>query len=262
MRTAMGARTYRVLGATLIACMLLNTADAAVSDSSSLGIDQGSVTGIDQGSVLGIDQGSVTGIDQGSVLGIDQGSLTGIDQGSVLGIDQGSVTGIDQGSVLGIDQGSVTGIDQGSVLGIDQGSTKRTVGIGLVLAGSVTSIDRINGVFESMGQIVLASQSMLSSMRIGDYVSVNGSVISSGWLYADEVSVFAESYVPGASTVFITGIPSAIDLSTGRVQIGGLTIDYTPALSSGDLGIGLEMSFSGIQPVRSGLRISVAVSVR
>ena len=103
---------------------------------------------------------------------------------------------------------------------------------------------------------------MLSKLRIGDYVSVNGSVISSGWLYADEVSVFAESYVPGASTVFITGIPSAIDLSTGRVQIGGLTIDYTPALSSGDLGIGLEMSFRGIQPVRSGLLISDAVSVR
>ena len=130
------------------------------------------------------------------------------------------------------------------------------------MAGPVTSIDRINGIFESMGQIVLASQSMLGSIQVGDYVSVNGSVISSGWLYADDVSVFAESYVPGASAVFVTGIPSAIDLSTGRAQIGGLTIDYTPALSSGDLGFGLEMSFSGIQPVRRGLLISDAVSVR
>jgi hypothetical protein len=133
---------------------------------------------------------------------------------------------------------------------------------GLVLAGPVSSIDRINGVFESMGQIILASQSMLNSMRIGDYVSVDGSVVSGGWLYADNVSVFAESYVPGASPVFVTGIPSAMDPLTGRAQIGGLTIDYTPALSSGDLGIGLEMSFSGIQPVRRGLLISDAVSVR
>jgi hypothetical protein len=238
MRTAIGARAYYVLGATLIACMLLQTADAAQSDSTSFGIDQGALTGIDQGAVLGIDQGALTGIDQGAVLGIDQGALTGIDQGAVLGIDQGALTGI------------------------DQGATQRTMITGLVLAGPVSSIDRINGVFESMGQIVLASQSMLSSMRIGDYVSVNGSVISGGWLYADNVSVFSESYVPGASPVFVTGIPSAMDLSTGRAQIGGLTIDYTPALSSGDLGIGLEMSFSGIQPVSRGLLISDAVSVR
>ena len=230
MRIAIGARAYRVLGATLIASVLLHTADAAESDS--------------------------------SALGIDQGSLTGIDQGSVLGIDQGSLTGIDQGSALGIDQGSLTGIDQGSVLGIDQGSTQRTVVTGLILRGPVTSIDRINSVFESMGQFILASQSMLNSMRIGDYVSVNGTVISSGWLYADDVSVLGESYVPGASAVCVTGIPSAIDLSTGRVQIGGQTIDYTQALSSGELGVGFEMSLCGIQPVTRGLLISDAVSVR
>ncbi len=170
--------------------------------------------------------------------------------------------GIDQADVLGIDQADVLGIDQADVLGIDQADSSIAVSVTRVLIGSVIAIDRINSVFESMGQFILASQSMLNSMRIGDYVSVNGTVISSGWLYADDVSVLGESYVPGASAVFVTGIPSAIDLSTGRVQIGGLTIDYTPALSSGDLGVGFEMSFSGIQPVTRGLLISDAVSVR
>ena len=182
-----------------------------------------------------------------------QTGVEGITQTGVLGVTQTGVLGVTQTGVLGVTQTGVQGVTQTGVEGVTQTG---------LLRGPVTSIDRINSVFESMGQFILASQSMLNSMRIGDYVSVNGTVISSGWLYADDVSVLGESYVPGASAVFVTGIPSAIDLSTGRVQIGGLTIDYTPALSSGDLGVGFEMSFSGIQPVTRGLLISDAVSVR
>jgi len=184
---------------------------------------------------------------------INDASTSGVTQTGVLGVTQTGVLGVTQTGVLGVTQTGVQGVTQTGVEGVTQTG---------LLRGPVTSIDRINSVFESMGQFILASQSMLNSMRIGDYVSVNGTVISSGWLYADDVSVLGESYVPGASPVFVTGIPSAIDPSTGRVRIGGLTIDCTPALCSGDLGIGFEMSFSGIQPVTRGLLISDAVSVR
>ena len=141
----------------------------------------------------------------------------------------------------------------GDVAGINGGDV-------LVLAGPVDSIDPINGVFTAVGQTVMASQTMLSSMSVGDFVSVNGSVVSSGWLYADSIAMSSDSYVPGATEVFVTGIPSNIDPVLGQAQLGELTIDYTAAMSGGAIPTGLSLSFSGIQPVSRGLLVSDAVS--
>jgi hypothetical protein len=128
-----------------------------------------------------------------------------------------------------------------------------------VLAGPVDSIDPINGVFMAMGQTVMASQGMLSSMSVGDFVSVNGSVVSSGWLYADSVSVASDMYVPGATAVFVSGIPSAIDPVLGQAKLGELTIDYTAALSGGAIPAGMSLTFRGIQPANRGLLVSDSV---
>jgi hypothetical protein len=196
----------------------------------------------------------------GSVDGISQGSITGISQGSVDGISQGSITGISQGSVDGISQGSVDGISQGSVDGISQGSVDAFSQFTQVLAAPVSSIDRVNGVFVAMGQTVMASNEMLSSLQLGDFVSVNGSVVSSGWLYADSISISSEMYVAGATEVFVTGIPSSFNLAIGQAQLGDLTIDYTGALSAGAIPSGLSLSFRGVQPVNRGLFVSDAVS--
>ncbi|MGB5333827.1 MAG: hypothetical protein WBN05_14925, partial [Woeseiaceae bacterium] len=187
------------------------------------------------------------GISGGSVTGISAGGVTGISGGSVTGISAGSVTGISGGSVTGISGGSVTGISAGSVSGISAGG---------VLSGPVDSIDRINGVFESMGQIVMASQSMLAGMSVGDYVSVEGSVVSAGWLYADQVAVSAERYVPGATEVFVTGLLSSVDLARGTAQMGRLTIDYTPSLGRGHAPSGAMWSFSGTIPAARGVMLS------
>ena len=181
----------------------------------------------------------------GSVLGIDAGGVQGIDAGGLLGIDAGGVQGIDAGGLLGIDAGGVQGIDAGGIL-----------------AGPVDSIDRINGVFESMGQIVMASQGMLAGMSVGDYVSVEGSVVSPGWLYADDVSVSAERYVPGATEVFVTGLVSSVDLARGTAQMGRLTIDYTPSLGRGHAPSGAMWSFSGTIPAARGVMLSDKTSSR
>ncbi|MGB5470170.1 MAG: hypothetical protein WBM64_07125, partial [Woeseiaceae bacterium] len=194
-----------------------------------------------------IDAGGVQGIDAGGLLGIDAGGVQGIDAGGLLGIDAGGVQGIDAGGLLGIDAGGVQGIDAGGLLGIDAGG---------VLSGPVDSIDRINGVFESMGQIVMASQSMLAGMSVGDYVSVEGSVVSAGWLYADQVAVSAERYVPGATEVFVTGLLSSVDLARGTAQMGRLTIDYTPSLGRGHAPSGAMWSFSGTIPAARGVMLS------
>ncbi|MDH3615820.1 MAG: hypothetical protein OEQ90_05035, partial [Gammaproteobacteria bacterium] len=169
------------------------------------------------------------------------------DGGAALGIDGGAVAGIDGGAALGIDGGAVAGIDGGAALGIDGGA---------VLSGPVDSVDLVNGVFESMGQVVMASQGMLAGMRVGDFVSVAGSVVSPGWLYADDVSVSADLYVPGATEVFVTGMLSSVDLAHGTAQIGSLTIDYTSSLGSADAPSGAMWSFAGTRPVAQGVMLS------
>jgi len=125
---------------------------------------------------------------------------------SFAGITGGDAAGITGGDALGITGGDAAGITGGDVLGITGGDAAGiTGGDSTILAGPVDSIDRINGVFGSMGQIVMASQAMLSGMQVGDYVTVGGTAISSGWYFADTVSVSDLSYVPGSTEVFISG---------------------------------------------------------
>ena len=173
--------------------------------------------------------------------------LNGISGGDVAGISGGDVLGISGGDVLGISGGDVLGISGGDVLGISGGD---------VLAGPVDSIDRKNGVFESMGQVVMASQSMLAGMNEGDYVSVAGSIAAPGWLYADDVFVSDELYVPGATEVFVSGMLTSVNSRNGTARIGRLTIDYTPSLGSVQAPSLALWSFRGIMPLEHGLMIS------
>ena len=237
MSDARSARMRCILGATLIASALPHSV----------------IAGISGGAVAGISGGDVAGISGGDVAGISGCDVAGISGGDVLGISGGDVAGISGGDVLGISGGDVAGISGGDVAGISGGDV-------LVLAGPVDSIDPINGVFTAVGQTVMASQGMLSSMSVGDFVSVNGSVVSSGWLYADSIDLSSKAYVPGATEVFVTGIPSNINPVLGQAQLGELTIDYTAAMSGGAIPSGLSLSFSGIQPVSRGLFVSDAVS--
>jgi hypothetical protein len=107
-----------------------------------------------------------------------------------------------------------------------------------------------------MGQFVMASQDALAGMRVGDFVSVQGSVAGPGWLYADSVSVSDSMYVPGATGVFVTGMLSSVDRAAGMAQMGGLTIDYTSSLGSGAAPSNVMWSFSGTRPVSGGVMIS------
>ena len=164
-----------------------------------------------------------------------------------------STNGIDAGSTAGIDAGSILGIDAGSTAGIDAG--------GVILAGPVDSIDRINGVFESMGQVVMASYSMMSGMQVGDLVAVQGTVIPSGWYFADNVSVSNQLYVPGSTEVIISGMLSSINRMDGTAQMGRLTIDFTWSLGSsdapsGDMPSGDMWTFRGTRPLMGGTMLS------
>ena len=96
----------------------------------------------------------------------------------------------------------------------------------------------------------------MPSSCVGDLVSVEGSIVGPGLLYADSVTVSSEQYVAGATEVFVTGILSSIDASTGIATLGALRVDYTSSLTSGRSPSGVVWSFRGTQPGIRGVMIS------
>ena len=248
-----GINTGDVLGINTGDTLGINTGDAlGINTGDTLGINTGDVLGINTGDTLGINTGDVLGINTGDALGINTGDVLGINTGDTLGINTGDVLGINTGDALGINTGDTYGINTGDVLGINTGDS-------LVLTGPVDSIDSVNGVFTSMGQTVMASHRVLRDLAVGDLVSVRGSVVGAGWLYADGVDVSDDLYIPGSTPVLLAGLPTQFDRAVGTLRMGNLTIDYTPALAHGDVPTkGLHV-FEGIQPVKDGVMISNAV---
>ena len=231
MRITRSAGARVVLGATLI-----------VTATSALAAGGGHhVQGIDSNGLLGIDSNGVQGIDSNGALGIDSNGIQGIDSNGISGIDSNGIAGIDSNGISGIDSNGTSGIDSNG---------------GAVLAGPVEAIDIGNRVFHSLGQIVMASDEMLSDIRVGDFVTVEGSVVSDGWLYADAVVISEINYVPGATEVFVAGMLSSIDVASGTARLGNLTIDYTPSLATGNAPSSAMWSFRGTRPAENGLMIS------
>ena len=223
MSIARSAKVRRALGATLIAVAMPFVAQASNSS------------------------GAAHGISGGDALGISGGDSLGISGGDALGISGGDAQGISGGDALGISGGDALGISGGDALGIDAQN---------ILAGPVEAIDIGNRVFHSLGQIVMASDEMLSDIRVGDFVTVEGSVVSDGWLYADAVVISEINYVPGATEVFVAGMLSSIDVASGTARLGNLTIDYTPSLATGNAPSSAMWSFRGTRPAENGLMIS------
>jgi hypothetical protein len=280
MRNARSAKVLMALGATLIAAA---SPAVAASFSQSNGIDSGDVYGIDSGDSLRIDSGDAQGIDSGDAQGIDSGDAQGIDSGDAQGIDSGDAQGIDSGDAQGIDSGDAQGIDSGDAQGIDSGDAQgidsgdaqgidsgdaqgidsgdaQGIDSGDVLAGPVSAIDRANRVFHSLGQVVMASDEMLNGLRVGDFVTVEGSIVSEGWLYADALAVAGIDYVAGATEVFVAGMLSEVDEASGQAQLGGLTIDYTSSLAVGSAPSNATWSFRGTLPALDGPMVSGVTS--
>ncbi len=230
-----------------------------IDGSSGLGIDGSSGLGIDGSSALGIDGSSILGIDGSSGLGIDGSSALGIDGSSGLGIDGSSGLGIDGSSGLGIDGSSALGIDGSSSLGID-GSSALGIDGSSLLGGPVTSISMSEGTFSAMGQDVSAPGVLLSKLRVGDFVTVDGRISGAGTIDATAVTQTGERYAAGASTVFVVGIPTSVDSKLGVATIGDLQVDYTQSIGDSEFkGIGAAIAVIGTQPALGGKMIGSKV---
>jgi len=136
----------------------------------------------------------------------------------------------------------------GAVSGIDGGA--------LLVAGPISAINTANGFFSSMGQDIYGPPETLMSLRVGDFLMVGGRISGAGMIEADAVVQTGARYVPGATEVFVTGIPSYVDASFGMAMIGGLEVDYTPSMGRSDFqGIGAAVTVIGTQPALGGKMI-------
>ena len=106
----------------------------------------------------------------------------------------------------------------------------------------------------------MASDEMLNNLRVGDFVTVAGSIVSEGWLYADALAVTGIDYVAGATEVFVAGMLTEVNEASGQAQLGELTIDYTPSLAVASAPSNATWSFRGTLPAMDGPMVSGVTS--
>jgi len=83
--------------------------------------------------------------------------------------------------------------------------------------------------------LVLDSEGNLESVSIGDYIAINGDLVSPGASYASTVVILDESYVPGSSPEYLRVIISSVDHATGVASSGNTIIDFNGALHNASL---------------------------
>src|SRR5207237_10848419 len=110
-----------------------------------------------------------------------------------------------------------------------------------------------------LGQRVYTTS--VSGVTVGNEVAVFGTVGGDGSIRASSIQSRG-LYVPGASSIFLSGAVQKAEPSLGRVVVNGVTIDLTPVMSQGTLSpaVGTELTTSGTQPASLGLVLVTSIS--
>ena len=142
----------------------------------------------------------------------------------------------------------------------------------LDVLGLVGATDTASGTLTVSGQTVrvtagtkLTSESIgaLSALPAsGALVAVYGALNSDGTVAASQVTVLAQSYVAGATTLYVRGVVTSVNPALAKAQVGGLSVDYSASLyntEAANIKSGSVVEFSGIQTsVGSALYASTA----
>ncbi|VVM81890.1 Copper resistance protein A [Pseudomonas fluorescens] len=80
-----------------------------------MGMDHGSMGGMDHSKMAGMDHGSMAGMDHSKMAGMDNGSMAGMDHSKMAGMDHGSMAGMDHGSMAGMDHSKMAGMDRANM---------------------------------------------------------------------------------------------------------------------------------------------------
>src|SRR5688500_17955766 len=131
-------------------------------------------------------------------------------------------------------------------------------GNGLVAIGqtSITVLGQTYEVARTVSVVIgdkrYAAGDAIRYISSGAYVSVTGTETLDGRRLAQEIVVSQLPYVPGSSDVFVSGLVTAYDATTGIAQIGALQINATASLAanpSQEIFVGSRIDVFGTQSV-------------
>ncbi len=147
----------------------------------------------------------------------------------------------------------------GSAANAAIGGTDLVVGVqglggsDLAVLGIVETVDKTSGTLVVSGQSVLISSKTEGAEALpakGALVAVYGSLGADGTIAAAQIKTVNQSYVPGASTLYVRGVVKSVNPALAKAQVGGLSIDYSASLydtSAASIQVGSVAEFAGLQ---------------
>src|SRR6185437_5498772 len=127
--------------------------------------------------------------------------------------------------------------------------------------GPVEQVNLKNSTILVLGQTYrVGAHTSLASISAGELVSVSGKETASGSTQVDGLAVLHQQNIPGATTLLVTGIASAVN-SVGQVRIGKLVVDVTATLTSDSprASPGQLVSAIGTQPSSNGTFLATSL---
>ena len=137
------------------------------------------------------------------------------------------------------------------------GTAAASAGVGgnsaeLLVIGPVESVNAAARTATILGQRVHTA--MVDALAVGNTAAVFGTARADGTIDASAIQLRGV-YVPGATSIFVSGTVQRAEPTLGRVVVNGVTVDLTSAMSYGMLSpaVGSRLAISGTQPVSRGL---------
>ena len=122
----------------------------------------------------------------------------------------------------------------------------------LLVIGPVESVNVADSTATILGQRVHTAT--IDTIAVGNTVAVFGAARADGTIEASLIQSRG-IYVPGATSIFVSGTVQRAEPALGRVVVSGVTVDLTSAMSRGMFSpaVGSRLAISGTQPVSRGL---------
>ncbi|CAO3306759.1 Copper oxidase [Pseudomonas sp. SG-MS2] len=77
---------------------------------SDMGMDHGSMGGMDHSGMAGMDQGNMAGMDHSKMAGMDHGNMAGMDHSKMAGMDHSNMAGMDHSTMAGLSHEGMAGM--------------------------------------------------------------------------------------------------------------------------------------------------------
>ena len=132
-------------------------------------------------------------------------------------------------------------------------------GAQLLVVGPVDAINAAIRTAIVLGQTVHVAS--LERLAVGNTVAVYGTTRADGSIAASAIQSLG-IYVPGATSIFISGTVQRAEPSVGRVVVSGVTVDLTSVMSYGMFSptVGTKLQLTGVQPLSGGLVVVNGIS--